>query len=145
MGKQELIKKWKGNRRYTLKFLDVVAEEQFTFKPIEGMKSYQSQLSHITTWLRTHSRFVSGVDMEKLPTKNKEEIRIALEDFFDSIIAFLENTTSEILDEKTKVWYGNVSKEAILLTMDNHLSHHRGQMVVYLRLLDIKAPSYIGW
>lgn len=61
------------------------------------------------------------------------------------ILDFLEKSELDELSEEVKVWYGTVSKEAILLTMDNHLSHHRGQLVVYLRLLGIKVPSYIGW
>ena len=38
-----------------------------------------------------------------------------------------------------------VSKESFLLTMDNHLAHHRGQLIVYLRLMGLKPPSYVGW
>lgn len=29
--------------------------------------------------------------------------------------------------------------------MDNHLAHHRGQMIIYLRLQGIKPPAYTGW
>lgn len=140
-----LIKKWKGNKRYTMKFVALIEEEQMSFKPMEGMKTYQSQLSHITTWLRTHSRFVTGKELEKPKTKTKEDITQYLGDFFDILIAFLENTSQEELAEVVEVWYGKVPKTSILLTMDNHLAHHRGSMVVYLRLLGIKPPAYIGW
>ena len=142
---QELIKKWKGNQRYTLKFIDCVPEENFSFKPVEGMKTYKSQLSHITTWLTTHSRFVTGKELEKPTTKTRDDLRKSLEEFFTNIISFLENTTPEELSLIEEMWYGKVSKESVLMTMDNHLSHHRGQMVVYLRMLDIKVPSYVGW
>jgi len=142
---KELIKKWKGNKRYTLKFVEAITEEQLSFKPADGVKTYQSQLSHITTWLRTHSRFVTGNQLEKPKTKTKEDITYYLNDFFDVVLDYLENTSQEDLAEIVDVWYGKVSKASILLTMDNHLSHHRGQLVIYLRLLGIKPPSYIGW
>ena len=61
------------------------------------------------------------------------------------MLNFLENADEEALSETVDMWYSKVSKEAILLTMDNHLAHHRGQLVVYLRLMDVKVPSYIGW
>lgn len=140
-----LIKKWKGNQRYTLRFVEAVTNEQLSFKPTPGSKTYQSQLSHITTWLRSHSRFVTGVTLEKPKTKTREDLLQYLGECFDVVIEFLENTDEHVLAETVDLWYGTVAKESVLLTMDNHLSHHRGQLVVYLRLMDIKAPSYIGW
>lgn len=142
---KELIKKWKGKKRYTLKFVELINEEQFAFRPIEGSKTYQSQLSHITTWMRTHSRFVTGKELPKSSTKSKEDILISLTEFFDVILNFLETTTQDELSEIAEMGYDKVSKKSILMIMDNHLSHHRGQLVVYLRLLDFKPPSYIGW
>ncbi|WP_430966996.1 DinB family protein [Spongiimicrobium sp. 2-473A-2-J] len=142
---KQLIKKWKGNKRYTLKFVDLVDEEDLKFKPIDGAKTYQLQLSHITTWMRTHSRFITGTELEKSSTKTKEDIAKNLEEFFDRILSFLENTNASELAEIVEMWYGKVSRESILLTMDNHLSHHRGQLVVYLRMMGIKSPSYVGW
>ena len=144
MTQKALLKRWKSNQRYTLKFVNLIPEEMLSFKPFPGGKTYQSQLSHITTWLRTHSRFVTGTEFEKAGTKNKEEITAALTEFFTVIISYLEDTTESELAEIVKVWYGEVPREVVLSVMDNHLSHHRGQMVVYLRLLDIKPPAYHG-
>ncbi|MEL6254357.1 MAG: DinB family protein [Bacteroidota bacterium] len=122
-----------------------ISSRPLSFKPIDGTRSYQSQLSHLTTWMRTHSRFVTGKELVKPKTKTKEEIFLYLSELFDEILKFLENTTQEELFEIVEMWYGKASKESILMTIDNHLSHHRGQLVVYLRLLGTKPPSYIGW
>ncbi|HAA15232.1 MAG TPA: hypothetical protein DCE41_27465 [Cytophagales bacterium] len=145
MEKKELIKKWRGNKRYTLKFIEVINEDQWTFRPAEGTKTYQSQLSHITTWLRTHSRFVTGVTLPKPATKTKEDLLQSLTEFFEAIEEYLQQAPAEDLAEIVALWYGKVSKESVLLTMDNHLAHHRGQLVVYLRLVGLKPPAYIGW
>ena len=145
MNKKEFIKRWKGNQRYTLKIIEAMPEEDFNFKPTPEVKSFLSQCSHVTTWLRTHSRFVTEIEMKKLKFKTKAEVKAGLDDFFNQFMAFLKNTTKENLAEKTKVFYGNTSKRFIIETMDNHLSHHRGQMIIYLRLKGIKPPSYIGW
>ena len=145
MNRKELVKKWKGNQRYTLKLAEAMPEELFSIKPAEGMKTYQSQLSHITTWLRTHSRFVTDHTFEKVQIKTKADIIQSLEEFFQFITEFLEKVAEESLEEIQELWYGKVSKHFILQVMDNHLSHHRGQMIVYLRLQGITPPSYIGW
>ncbi|NRB48014.1 MAG: hypothetical protein HRU41_10110 [Saprospiraceae bacterium] len=73
MEKKELVKRWKGNQRYTLKLIEAMPEDNFNFKPIDGIKTFQSQCSHITTWLRTHSRFVTGEELPKINPKNKQE------------------------------------------------------------------------
>ncbi|MEW7292397.1 DinB family protein [Aquimarina sp. 2304DJ70-9] len=145
MTTKELVKKWKGNKRYTLKFIEMMPEEHFDFKPVDGMKTFQSQISHITSWLRTHSRFVTGIEFPKVRTSSKEMVFDALENFFNTFIASLETLTTEQLTEVVDVWYGKTTRYQIANVMDNHLSHHRGQMVVYLRLAGHKPPSYIGW
>ncbi len=145
MTKKELTKKWKGNKRYTLKFIDVMPEEEFDFKPTPEMKTYKSQMSHITSWLRTHSRFITEVEFEKVKMTSKDSIKKALEEFFDVFIERLENLDDDKLNEVVDVWYGKTTKYQIANIMDNHLAHHRGQMVVYLRLKNVKPPSYLGW
>ena len=145
MTTKELRKRWRGNRRYTLKFVEAVPETSLGFKPVDGTKTYASQLSHLTTWLRTHSRFVTEHEFEKVRPKTTADFQRYLTEFFDRIDHYLETATEAELDQSVKVWYGTVSKQFILATMENHLAHHRGQLVVYLRLLGVTPPSYVGW
>jgi len=142
---KEVIKRWKGNHRYTLKLINAMPLDDGDFKPTPAVKSFLSQCSHITTWLRTHSRFVMGKKMEKAKVKSIADATLALDEFFEELIHYLERSSREDLEAKVKVFYGNVSKLFILQTMDNHLSHHRGQMVIYLRLKGVKPASYVGW
>ncbi len=160
MRNEELVRKWKGNKRYTLKFVDALPDEDFDFKPSSEVKSYKSQLSHITSWLRTHSRFVTdyafaksslrdsrptGERSGKAKLTSRDLIRTALEDFFDTFIEQLQEMTDNRLNDTVDIWYGKRTRYEIANVMDNHLSHHRGQLVVYLRLKNVKPPSYLGW
>ena len=81
---------------------------------MSGAKTYQSQLIHITTWLRTHSRFITGKELAKAKTKTKEDILFSLTEFFVVMLNFLENADEEALSETVDMWYSKVSKEAIL-------------------------------
>ncbi len=76
---------------------------------------------------------------------SKELIKEALVDFFDTFLEKIETMDENKLQEIEDVWYGKSTRYQIANIMDNHLSHHRGQMVVYLRLKNIKPPSYLGW
>ena len=101
----------------------------------------------ITTTLKSDSLDLStgtGYSTEKIATlldlfdKNVREARAALA------------ATSD--DDFAKPWSLKMG-ERVLMTMPrgtttrqhiNHLVHHRGQMSVYLRLLDIPVPSIYG-
>jgi len=100
-------------------------DEHWNFKPADGVKTFQSQCAHLTTWLRTHSRFVTSETMPKPSIKTKQEILFHLTDFFDTLLAYLKTEDAAALEEISPVFYGKRSREFILQVMDNHLSHHR--------------------
>lgn len=145
MNPKELQQKWRGNLLYTEKLLDAVPDGQWDLKPAEGTKTLLGQSSHVVGWLRTHSRFVTGREMKKMPLKTPEEVLAALRDFTEQLLAYLKTASAEELAEPVKVFYGKRSREFVLAVMDNHLAHHRGQMIVYLRLLGVVPPGYRGW
>lgn len=40
---------------------------------------------------------------------------------------------------------GRMSKLQFINLLNDHQTHHRGQMMVYLRLNGIQPPEYMGW
>ena len=40
---------------------------------------------------------------------------------------------------------GKMSRRRIMLLLTDHVTHHRGQLVVYLRLKGVEPPAYRGW
>lgn len=142
---QDYTKKWNGNKRYLLKILQAMPEENYDFKPIEGMKTFKSQTIHIYSWLNNHMKKIGLSGLTKVDTKSKESLLESITKIFDEIIEYITHIDSESLSTSMKMWYGESTHLRLLNLMDNHLSHHRGQMVVYLRLQGVKPPSYIGW
>ncbi|MDT8346268.1 MAG: DinB family protein, partial [Flavobacteriaceae bacterium] len=49
------------------------------------------------------------------------------------------------LSEKVNFFAGEKTKIQILNLLHDHVTHHRGQLVVYLNLKEIKPPRYTGW
>jgi uncharacterized damage-inducible protein DinB len=81
--------------------------------------------------------------------ETSEALVKALDETSAKARAALEKTTDEHLNTNWKLLArGNVVMEAprYLMIQDtlNHWSHHRGQMTVYLRLLDAKVPAVFG-
>ncbi|MBL0005643.1 MAG: hypothetical protein IPP25_00245 [Saprospiraceae bacterium] len=53
--------------------------------------------------------------------------------------------TEKDLNEKVEFIAGTMTRRRILLLMTDHLTHHRGQLVVYLRMKNVEPPKYVGW
>ena len=68
--------------------------------------------------------------------KNVEEARLSLEGNWDPDAAW------SLLNEKTVLF--SVPRKVAVRQHLNHLIHHRAQLTVYLRLLDIPVPSVYG-
>jgi len=145
MERKEWLRRWKNNGRYTLKFIALIKEDELDFKATENGKSFRSQVQHISAWLRNQYKFLSGEELRKNRPKSKEELHSSLEEFFEFLHEFLLEVSEEELEQKVELWFGTISKASLLMTMENHLAHHRGQLVIYLRQLGYNPPSYIGW
>ena len=145
MTPKELRTRWRGSFRYLRRVLEAMPESQLALKPADGVKAFASQGAHILTWLRTHSRFVTGETLEKASAKTRDEQLAALDDLAARLDAYLADVTPEALAEEVKVFYGKRSRASVLATMENHLAHHRGQMVTYLRVAGVAPPGYVGW
>jgi uncharacterized damage-inducible protein DinB len=68
-----------------------------------------------------------------------------LDDAFEYAQKTIADLTEAELNEKVDFFAGQMTRRRILLLLTDHVTHHRGQLVVYLRLNNIKPPRYRGW
>ena len=90
-----------------------------------------------------------GEGMKQERKETKEALLQALDKTAADARAALEKTTDEhlmttwkLLARGNVVWQG--TREEIIQDTISHWSHHRGQMTVYLRLMDAKVPAIFG-
>jgi uncharacterized damage-inducible protein DinB len=74
--------------------------------------------------------------------KSKEDVLKILKESFALGDGYVEGLTDEVANEELAVGKNKIIKWKLVLFAVDHLSHHRGQMVVYLRLNGIKPPQY---
>jgi len=141
----DLVKKWEGNKEYTIGVLEAMPAEGYDFVPAEGMRSFKEQAAHIGSVFAVKMGKLGNTDLPRVDDTSKETIIASCNLIFDAIIAHLKQLPGKTLQEETKMWYGPSSKNRIMMLMDNHLAHHRGQMIVYLRLKGVEPPKYVGW
>ena len=142
---EDLIKKWENNKRYSLQVLEAMPEEHYDFAPAKGMKSFREQASHIASGFNYQLKKSGLPALPGAKSTSKAAMIASYGEIFDALIRNLRTYEADQLKEEASMWYGKSTRLRMLNLMDNHLAHHRGQMIVYLRLKGISAPSYVGW
>jgi uncharacterized damage-inducible protein DinB len=143
------LEKWENSKNYLIAIAEVMPENEYDYKPTERQMSFKEQLIHIKEnmdWLSNSYFTENEYKREKTKATNtKSETIDLLEIAFDSVIGIIENTNDAELKIIVDFFAGPKSKLQILNLMQDHVTHHRGQLIVYLNLNNIKPPSYIGW
>lgn len=147
--KDAFLEKWEHSKTYLLEMIEAMPTEHFDFKPTEREMSFAGQLMHIKgnmDWLSTTYFSSEEFDREK-DTKPyvKEELKQLLEDAFDNTYQKVKATPEVSLNETVDFFAGPKSRLQILYLLMDHVTHHRGQLVVYMNLKGITPPKYIGW
>ncbi len=141
--------KWQDATAYTLEFAKAMPEESYSFRPVPEEMTFGEQLKHIAgniVWLS--SSYLNGEKTTLDPSNagnSKKEIIAVLEKSFAYAAQTVEHLNEKMLNQKVDFTAGIMTKRRILLLMTDHVTHHRGQLVVYLRLNGIKPPDYVGW
>lgn len=147
--KEAFIEKWKNSKTYLIEMAEVMPDSLYDFKPTERQMSFKEQLLHIKgnmDWLSTSYFTASELDRSKRSQPTTKEGTITLlQDAFDATIEIIEATSEETLKDTVAFFSGPKSKLQILNLLQDHVTHHRGQLVVYLNLNNIEPPKYIGW
>ena len=143
--------KWANAREYTLAVADAMPEEAYGFAPVPGaMMTFGEQLLHL-------ARNVEWVSASKLhegspparPTAaptDKAAVRTVLAKAFDRGATALGALGYGDLDEGVEWFSGErLTKRRVGLLLFDHVTHHRAQAIVYLRLRGVTPPAYVGW
>jgi uncharacterized damage-inducible protein DinB len=139
----------------TRRLLERVPGDKLGWKPHEKSRSLGELAAHIAGLpamverIATSNEFTPGSG-PPLSLGSVEEIRERFEQYVRSAEEALGKMTEEAamgqwrLVFKGKEIFSKPRVEALRINVLNHLYHHRGQMSVYLRLLDVAVPVVYG-
>lgn len=144
------ITKLQHAKEYTIKVANLMPDENYEFKPTKDEMSFGEQLLHLSSnmgWLC--SSYLNGSEnpVTKTDTKvqKKEEIISVLNKAYDYAVYILGHFEPAQLADTVSFFAGPLNKLQIINLLNDHQTHHRAQMIVYLRLNAIKPPDYVGW
>ena len=144
------ITKLRDAKEYTLKVAQLMPADKYSYKPVPTEMSFAEQLLHLAEnldWLSTSylGNAKPILTKEDKALKKKEDILSLLEKTYDSSLNILEHFDAAHLADTVSFFAGPKTKLQIINLVNDHQTHHRAQMIVYLRLNGIKPPDYVGW
>ncbi|MSU48294.1 MAG: DinB family protein [Opitutus sp.] len=146
----ESVLKWERATAYTLEVARALPRSEYGFRAAPEEMTFGQQLDHMAqnmTWLAgdhlaaTKFAHPLAAKKDRTPEETIDVLTAALAYARDAIAT----TKAADLGQKGKFFAGPMSKRQIVALMHDHHTHHRGQLIVYLRLKGIKPPPYRGW
>ena len=142
----------------TRKVLEALPAERFDWKPHDKSMSLGQLGSHIAespTWVQSMLKGdLDFADVEDSYVPFAAANRTELLEAFDRNVSALKASVSAASEEAmTEIWTMRHGEKvlmqaprhlAIRRTAIHHAIHHRGQLTVYLRLMDVPVPSTFG-
>jgi|SRR6476620_3473519 len=148
------LKEFDLEMKSTRRLLERVPSDKATWKPHE--KSFAiGHLAQLVSWMPgwiTRTLREPHIDLKAGGGYSFEKTETLLAEFDKNVASArqaLEEVTGSALDEPWSLKMG----EQVLMTSPrgetvrqhlNHLIHHRGQLTVYLRLVDVPLPQVYG-
>ena len=141
----------------TKRIMERVPEGKFDWKPHEKSMTLGRLAAHVaelpgflnSILTMDEIDFAKGHYKRSLAT-TPEELMNVFQQKLNEVIQTLQNTSDEKMQANFTLrngdrFFGTMPRMvAIRLMALNHIIHHRGQIAVYLRLLDIPVPGLYG-
>ncbi len=156
MNGREMLPEFDQEMANTRKMLERVPDDHLDFKPHEKSSSLLALAGHVATlplWvdmaLKTAELDMGG-GWSRPETNDREQMLAVFDDAVKDARAALEGTKEEdfavtwTLRSGDEVWF-ELPRSAVYRSFAlNHMIHHRAQLGVYLRLLDVPVPGMYG-
>ena len=125
-------------------------EEYYDYKPTEDVRTFEEQLIHVVQNIYMLSS--TYVTEENNPMDNTKEdfTKTEIIQMLGKACAYVDVAIGDIEEEKLSETINlfnsiSVPRERVFHLMRDHMTHHRGQMIMYLRMKGIEPPRYTGW
>ena len=141
----------------TRRMLERVPGDKFAWKPHDKSMTIgrlSSHIAEIPVWvnrtLEADSFNFAGLPLVRNTYESTEALLRVFDDMQTAALAALSNATDDALNQQytllrgEQVVYEMPRKVLIRNFTFNHIIHHRGQLSVFLRLLDIPVPGMYG-
>lgn len=148
--KEELTAAWLRSEKMTLTSMEQMPPEFYTFQYTPEAMTFSEQWRHCVIFtcgqLAVRTGLTNPYKEVKLPIQMpKEEVIQEIKNMYSFVREAVQELPldklhgiCEFAGDKIPVW-------RLFYALENHIIHHRGQCVVYLRLNGVVPKGYYGW
>jgi len=149
---KDYLERLENSKKYTVLVAEIMPEEYYNYKATPESLSFAQNLLHIGFAMDWHSqsllvgreaRVWQTDKVYKVKGKSKNEMIRLIEKTFDDSIKLITAFDKAKLNDSLDYFGLKRTKRQILLLLSDHITHHRGQMLVYLRLKGFTPPRYV--
>ncbi len=149
---EDFLERLENAKKYVVVVAEDMPEENYHFKSSPDAMTFAENLLHIGYAMDWHSQSLLGAreardwntdTMFKVADKSKEEMIMLINKTFNETITVLQAFDAAQFDDELDYFGLNRSKRQIFLLLSDHITHHRAQMVVYMRLNGLVPPRYV--
>ncbi|MGD1945304.1 MAG: DinB family protein [Croceivirga sp.] len=149
---EDYVERLESSRNYLIHVAETMPEEEFDYRPTPKASSFAENLMHIGWAMDWHSQSLLGGrnarDWEtdtiyKVANKSKKDMIATVQQTFDVAIELIKNFSTSHLDDTLDYFGLKRTKRQIFMLLADHITHHRSQMLVYLRLKGYQPPRYV--
>ena len=148
----EYLERLVKSKEYLRVVAEMMPEDKFDFRATSESMSFAENLMHIGWAMDWHSQSLLGereardwnTDTElKVDNKSKQQMIEKIDEIFYKTIEIISNFDRNRLDERLDYFGADRTKRQVLLLLADHITHHRAQMLVYMRLNGLTPPRYV--
>jgi uncharacterized damage-inducible protein DinB len=146
----ELADAWRISEKTTLITISQMPADLFEYKYTPEAMTFAEQWRHccLFTVMQLSGRLgvPNPYENQKLPkVMTKEQVLDEIKKLYSHVQNVIQTVSDEKLLAGTDFGEGKIPGWRLLYAMENHIIHHRGQCMVYLRLKGITPEGYVGW
>lgn len=148
----DYLERLENSRKYLILVAETMPEDKYNFRASPESMTFAENLMHIGYAIDWHSQSLLGGresrvwktdTVFKVANKSKENLIATIDKTFDETITLIKQFDPAQLDDELDYFGLNRTKRQIFLLLADHVTHHRGQMLVYLRLNGLVPPRYV--
>ncbi|MFK7814166.1 MAG: DinB family protein [Maribacter sp.] len=149
---KDYLERFENSRKYLMLVAQKMPDDKYDFRASPESLTFAENLMHIGYAADWHSQSLLGGresrdwktdTIFKTANKSKEEMIASIDKAFNETITLLEQFDTTQLEDRLDYFGLNRTKRQIFLLLADHITHHRGQMLVYMRLNGIVPPRYV--
>lgn len=149
---EDYLERLENSRKYLILVAEMMPEDNYNFGATPESLTFAQNLLHIGFAIDWHSQSLLGGresrdwktdTIYKVADKSKEEMIATIDKTFNEAINLIKEFDTTELNDELDYFGLTRSKRQIFSLLADHITHHRGQMLVYLRLNGLVPPRYV--